>query len=289
MSWQTAILLQVLVSSCMTILTRQITLSTKRVFFGVGLVSYITIGLAGFVYTLIALRGVAGLPSFGAWLFIVAEGFCIPASWLVLYQIIKHSGAGNAVIASAAYTVSAATLSIIVLNDTLSAGFVAGATLIIISSLLSLRIRPDIDHPNDMSVRTKALLLGAGALLFAVGMLAEKKAISSIGVWHYTMYGWGMQAIGAAVLFSIFGRSEFPHMTRSVIRKGALLGVITSVAGGLYVYALSLGELSRTVVATSGKVAITLVLAAIILRERNALWLRLAAFALSVSGLALIV
>ena len=95
--------------------------------------------------------------------------------------------------------------------------------------------------------------------------------------------------IGVTLLFILFDRNEIPYINREIIQKGLLLGLITSIAGGLYIYALSLASLSHTIIATSGKVAITVLLAAVFLKERNNLLLRITAFLLSMIGLWLVV
>lgn len=289
MTWQAAITLQVVVSSFMTLFTRRLTLTVTQVFFGVGMVSYATVASSGLILSIINNGGSPVLPTGNAWLYLAIEGLCIPLSWLMQYKLIRYIGAANAVIVSALNTVGAALLGILFLKDGLSTWFILGAALIILSSLVSLRIRPDTEHGIAASLPIKVALALAGAAFFALGMFAEKQAITTIGVWNYTAFGWGMQAVGALLIFICFGLKEIPHLRKGVIIKGIMLGLITSVAGALYVYALSKGELSRTVVAASGKVAITMLLAAVLLKERNAIWLRLLAFLLSVSGLLFII
>ena len=119
-------------------------------------------------------------------------------------------------------------------------------------------------------------------------MFGEKMAINQLGPWHYMAYGWLMQFVGVLALFLLFGRSEMKHMNIVIAKKATLLGAITSVAGLLYVYALSKGSLSYTVVAISGKSALVLVLAAIFLKERNQMQFRILAFITVVVGLVLI-
>lgn len=285
MTWQIAITLQVLVSSLMTLFTRRVTLSTKNVFFSIGVLSYSMIAVMGFVYSLFYNHGLPVAPSATTWLYLFVEGFCIPLAWLVQYKMIGYIGAGNAIVVSALNTTAAALMGVVFLHELLTPAFVVGSVFIIVSALASMRLSPDIEHHTKVSFGTKALLAGSAALLFAVGMYAEKVAITNMGVFNYSAFGWGMQFIGVAVVFLLFGRAELPHISASVARKGLLLGAITSIAGGLYIYALSIGNLSHTIVATSGKVAITVFLAAIFLNERNALKIRIGALLVSVAGL----
>ena len=289
MTWQIAITLQVFISALMTMFTRRITLSTKRVFFGVGVTSYFIVALCGLVFSLIYNHALPAPPSTSAWLYILIEGLCVPAAWLIQYKLIGYIGAGNAVTVSTLNTTSTALLGILFLHEGFSMNFIIGAVFIIAGTLITLRIRPDLDHRSSAPFSLMLGLVVAGASLFATGMYFEKVAISAIGVWNYSAYGWGMQLIGAAILFILFGRKEIPHLTRRIIKNGLLLGLITSLAGGLYIYALSEGSLSHTIVATSGKVAITVFLAAVFLKERNNLPFRISAFTLSMIGLWLVI
>lgn len=288
MTWQIAITLQVLVSSIMTLFTRRVTLSVKNVFFGVGVLSYFMVALMGFVYSLVYNHGLPVAPSLTTWAYILLEGFCIPLAWLILYKMISLIGAGNAVIVSSLNTTAAALMGVFFLHESLSITFALGAVFILVSALTSLRLSPDLRHHPKATFGKKVLLASSGAVLFALGMFAEKMAITNMGAFNYSAFGWGMQFVGVCVVFALFGRKELPHLSRSVIHKGLLLGFITSIAGGLYIYALSIGNLSHTIVATSGKVAITVFLAALFLNERNALKTRIAALLLSIAGLWLV-
>lgn len=271
----------------MTLYTRSISLSIRQVYFGVAVISYVVIALMGWLYAVIAVDDIA-LPGVDIWPLIVFQGICIPASWLMQYRLIKYIGASNMVIVTTLNTLAAATAGVLLLGESVDLRFVLGAVMIIGGIWLALRIRADTDHTITASFRTKVLLTLCGALLFAAGMYAEKSAVDSIGAWQYMGFGWTMQAAGAMVLFAIFGRRELRHVDRVVLQRAGLLGLLTSIAGGLYIYALSIGTLSNTIIATSGKAAVVMVLAAVFLRERNALHVRLAAFVLTMCGLWLV-
>lgn len=289
MTWQIAITLQVFVSSLMTLFTRHVTLSLKKVFFAVGLISYLVIALMGFIYSVVSQHGLPAVPTGHAWLYLVAEGIFIPAGWLTMYKIIGYVGAGNAVIINTFNTVSAALFGIVFLHEVLTMSFVIGALLVFGGVYTALQVKADTNHRMAGTITLKALLILSGALFFGLGMLNEKLAINAIGVWNYAAFGWAMQAVGALALLSLFGRHEIAHISHMVVKKGAMLGFVTSIAGGLFIYALSKGSLSATIIASSGKIAITLLLAALFFNERNAIRLRVIAFILSAAGLWLIV
>lgn len=269
----------------MTIFTRRLALSDRKLFFVIGVLSYFTIGFMGFIYSIVFGHGLPDIPSGKAWLFIVAEGFFIPAAWLLQYKIISKLGASNAVIITTANNAATAFLGFIFLKESFSPLFIVGSVFILGGIVTVLRIQPDMNHRETVPSNKKLLMILVMLSFYAFGMLFEKKAIDLIGVWNYACFGWGMQFVGALAICVFYGREEIVHITATSVRKGLLLGLMTSVAGGLYIYALSIGSLSHTVVAASGKIAITMLLAALILRERNALRRRIIAFALVVVGL----
>lgn len=289
MTWQVVIIAQVIVGAFMTIFTRKLALTDRKLFFVIGSLSYAMIALVGFVLSLLLGGGLPETPSGEAWKYLVAEGLLIPIGWLLQYRVISLLGASNAVLTLVLNYLGAAMMGFCFLDEELSAGLFAGAALIIASIFIAFRVQPDTKHRDSAALLTKILLVVSMAIFFSFGTFAEKRAIDLIGVWNYACFGWAMQFVGALGLMSLYGRKELQHVTRAGVRKGLMLGFITSIAGGLFIYALSLGTLSHTVVAASGKIAMTMVLAAIFLHERNALKLRLLAFVLAASGLILLV
>jgi drug/metabolite transporter (DMT)-like permease len=289
MTWEITIVLMAVFGAFSAILARHISLVNPKVFVLVGVFVYLAVATSGFIQSIIFGGGLATFPLSTAWPYLIIEGAFIPSAWLIQYRLIRYIGAGNAVTVSTFNTLMAALVGIIYLHEGLSLNFVIGAICIITGTLITLRIQPDTEHHTRVSRIVLLSLILTGATLFAVGMFFEKMAINAIGVWNYSTYGWGMQLVGAMTLFIIFGQKELKHIKLKIIKNSFLLGVIGSISGGLYIYAVSIGTLSHTVVASSGKVAITALLAAIILKERNAMALRITAFTLSISGLWLII
>lgn len=289
MSWQLIIIILILVSSIVTMFTRRVALSTKRVFYGVGAFSYLAIAISGTIMSIIYNHGLPTMPSGNTWVYIILEGMFIPIAWLFQYKLISYIGASNAVIVSSINTIGVAIMGIIFLNEPLSVSFVCGSLTVLISAYVALQIQPDLAHRASVSLKTK-LILALGTLIFyGLGLYFEKLAINAMDVWNYSSFGWSMQFIGALMIFLIFGRHEIPSINRLVVSNGLILGFMTSIAGGLYIFALSKGTLSHTIVASSGKVALTMMLSALMLKERNQLQLRIASFALSTIGICLVI
>lgn len=288
MSWQLAIIGHVFVSALMAIMARRLSLTNRRAFYIVGFMTYLMIALAGLVYS--SLFGVPWdyLPTAQQWLYILPAGIGIAAAWLLHYRMIGIIGASNAVIASMANYIGTALLGFIFLQEGISGSFILGAALILCSIWLTFRIRADDSSGAPTRPARLIVIMACMVIAYSFGMMFEKVAIDSMGVWQYARYGWAMQLAAATFFMLAIGRQEIFSTDRRTIRGAAMLGLVTSIAGVLYIYALSAGSLSGTILASSAKIALTSVLAYVFLRERNALPIRLLALALTVLGLWLI-
>lgn len=289
MTWQIVIILQVIVSALMTIFTRRMALTDRKLFFVIGSLSYLSVAVMGTMFSLLFGGQLPEIPNGRVWIYLIAEGIFIPASWLLQYRIISRFGASNAVLITMLNYVGTALMGFTLLNESFSFNFLIGALFILSSIFIAFRVQPDSVHHESISLVTKSLLVSAMVVFFSLGMFAEKQAIDIAGVWNYACFGWGMQFIGSLVLMTLYGRHELTHITSRGVKNGLLLGFITSLAGGLFIYALSIGTLSHTIIGASGKIALTMFLAALLLKERNALPLRVLAFALSTAGLLFLV
>ncbi len=272
----------------MTIFSRRLALSDNKLYYILGVCTYATVAVMGCIYAVVFHGGITGMPSAEAWAYIIIEGICIPASWLLLYKLISIVGASNSTVTSLMNTVVTALLGILLLHEPFTMSFLAGTVLLLTSGYLALTIQADTRHHRSVALMKKVALIIGMVSFYSVGMYCEKKAIGIVGVWDYAVFGWGMQFVGISVICLLVGRSELAHVSWQSVRGGLLLGLITSVAGLLYIYALSIGTLSHTVVATSGKLGLTMVLAALLLGERNALKKRILTLVLSTVGIALL-
>lgn len=286
--WPLIIVVQVIVSSVMTIVTRKLSLSNQRVFFVVGFFTYLVVALMGILYSIVFGVDLSYTPSIDDWKLIVPAAIGIVISWLVLYRTIALVGASNAVLITMANYIGSAVLGYTLLGESVSSTFLAGAALIIASMWIAFTVRPDTSHGSNAPMYVKVGLVITMMICFSFGMMFEKLAIDSMGVWEYARYGWPMQFVFASIFVAIVGRKELAHLDRATVKKALILGLFTSVAGGLYILALSLGTFSGTMLASSAKITLTSVLAYVFLQERNALGLRIIALAAAIAGMWLI-
>lgn len=285
MTWKIIIITQVLVSAAMTVFTRRLALNDRRLFFVIGVLSYGVIAIMGFIFSIVFGQGLPTVTNPAVWPYLLIEGIFIPVSWLLQYKVISMLGASNAVLATMLNYVGAAITGFIFLNEKYTLTFLIGVLFIFSSIYISFRIQPDTAHTENSTLKTKTLIVASMAIFFAIGIFSEKQAIDLIGVWNYASFGWGLQFAGAFLLLLIFGRHELNHITRRSVQSGLILGFVTSIAGGLFIYALSVGTLSNTIIAASAKIALVMLLAAVFLKETNSLYMRIAAFILASIGL----
>jgi len=92
----------------------------------------------------------------------------------------------------------------------------------------------------------------------------------------------------ASLYMIIFGRHELSNLKKKTFRQGVFLGFTVALAGVFFVYALSMGTLSQSVMVAGSKLLLTTVLAAIFYKERNDILKRMIALLLSIIGLLLI-
>ena len=88
--WPLVIIAQVIFSSVMTIATRKLSLSNRRVFFVVGFFTYLVVALMGIVYSIVFGVDWSYLPKAEEWRYIIPASIGIVTSWLVLYRTINQ-------------------------------------------------------------------------------------------------------------------------------------------------------------------------------------------------------
>lgn len=289
MSWQVAIILHVLVSALMSLLVRHYTLINKRAYFSIVAIMYITIFVFGLFVNFVFADGYIMIPrNTKTWLCLLLEGALIPAAWLLQYKIISHLGVTNANISSSLKYVTTALLGTVFLGEKLSLTFLVGMVLIIIGIYIVTSISPDEYHELKLTRFKTVFLIISMSILYSLGMLIEKLAIDATGVWSYSVLGWFMQALFASLYMIIFGRHELSNLKKKTFRQGVFLGFTVALAGVFFVYALSMGTLSQSVMVAGSKLLLTTVLAAIFYKERNDILKRMIALLLSIIGLLLI-
>lgn len=273
----------------MTIWYRIVSIKNKNKFFLLSFVVYGVVALVGLMLALASFRGVLpSFPSGSARWYLIGEGILIPLSWLAQFKLLTLIGAANIAIAQTINFVTVALFGFLFLGDTLSSHILLGGTLLIAGVIIAFSIKRDEKIKKNAPLVIKVGLLLVSSLSLAGGLMFEKLAIDSISVWSYSFYGWGMQFVGAAILLIIFGRKEIAKTNSSFWPQALIAGLLTALAGALFIFSLSKGLLSVIILAASAKVALTSILAIWLLKERNNIKRRILAISVTITGLIII-
>lgn len=292
MIWYSLITAHIVVGAFMPIALRKYSLRYPKIHFIPVISIYICVALVGLIvaiaHTIISGSQLPSINNYSNLWPLVGVGIFIPLSWTIQFRLIRYIGASNTAVALMTNYLAASVFAVVLLKDSVSTLFIAGSFLLLSGVLVSSFVRPDSKHNQKISKFKILGLILLMSLSFGFGIMCEKVAIDDASVWAYIMFGWCAQLVGASIIIGIAGKKEIVKVTWPQAWHGLLIGLLGALAGLTFVGALSISQLSNTVMATSAKVTLTALLAAFLLKERNQILLRILAIILAIAGLWLI-
>lgn len=292
MAWELLIAAHVFISAFTPIVLRWFSLKFPKIHYLPVLFIYLGVSLTGLIvslgHSIITSSPLPNINSYSNLWPLLVVGVFIPLSWITQYKLIRYIGASNVAVATMLNFLFAAIFAIIFLNESVSGLFIYGSLLLICGILISSFVRPDTKHKLKTSKVKILLLILLMSFSFGIGIMSEKIAINDSGIWNYMIFGWFSQLIGASIFIGIAGRKEIFSASWPQIKGSIFIGIIGAAAGLTFISALSMGQLSNTVMASTAKVTLTALLAAILLKERNQVLLRILAIILAILGLWLV-
>ena len=173
----------------------------------------------------------------------------------------------------------------------------AGSTVILSAVLLSVFVTSRHAHPQSTHKKTlnskikliSAFLALSVATMFGFAVVNEKYLIDRLGLTTYFLYGIGFQILLASVFILIFRKKVTLRLPLRVHSIVWIYAVLLALSGLFFILTLESSDSSSlTAVGSSAKVALSLVLAYIILKEKKDIILKICAFILSLVGLFLL-
>lgn len=292
MVWYSLITAHIVFGAFMPIALRKYSLLYPKIHFIPVISIYICVAFVGLItaisHTIVSGSQLPSINNYSNLWPLLGVGIFIPLSWTIQFRLIRYIGASNTAVALMTNYLSASFFAVVLLKESISSLFIVGSFLLLCGVVVSSFVRPDTKHKQNVSKLKIFILVLLMSFSFGFGIMCEKVAIDDAGVWSYIMYGWSAQLVGASIIIGLAGKNEILKITWPQAWHGLLIGLLGALVGLTFVGALSISQLSNTVMATSAKVTLTALLAALLLKERNQILLRILAIILAIVGLWLI-
>jgi uncharacterized membrane protein len=292
MPWQFSALLYILFSSTRSIQNRRIGIYNRDMSAYALIASFVCVFLGGLAYALLSWSSVNHEAARNAWPFLIVGGSLFAAINLLVIKTYRYLPASLAIFMSIMNVISVILFAFLFTDETLSVKqWMGAATLLIAIVLIAI-----INNRNGSKKYQNHIILGISltvvtALIFGPAMLNEKYLVDRLGLETYLLYGWGVQAVAAFSLGYLLSRKkkETKKISFKMHVNVWIYGVLLALSGLTYVISLKgSGSASLTIVISVANVALTALLAYIILKERTHLFVKLLGILLTGIGLFLL-
>lgn len=287
MTWQVAIALHLLSSTCFALVYRGFAKGNPdKALLSTALMYIFTVTPAGIIYALFAGDISFGFPAY-VYFYLVLGGVLFTLANYFAFTANSHTDAAQFSIVSNLRTVTTIFASSLLLGETLTGKQLVGVALLLaaavyITSLKFNRKTFRLDRYTVMAV------LAAAAL--GLGISNEKFLLGEMSFSTYLIIGWGFQTL----MMSLFAVN---HMHRAVVmiksrefRVVLWLGVFRTIAGFALVYALIESDNSSLISGvTAYKTALVVAGSYFILKETDHLRTKIAGTVLATIGLMLLI
>lgn len=219
-------------------------------------------------------------------LFLLVGSAIFPLVNMLAYKANKDVDAGLFSILSNIFPIVTIIAATLLLNETLSAGQLLGAAVIITSTFIATL--PKLSQ-RDRSKTSGVILALISIMLLGLAIVFERWMLTRIDYGAYLVFGWGAQALWMA-LVAWPDRKHIHLLTKDNNFKYVLAyGITNSFKGLSFVSALKLSGNASVVTAFGSFTTVLVVVAAYFaLGEKKNLWLKLLAAAAGVVGLVIL-
>ncbi len=287
MPWQLSIILSNLFASFRAIDARRVGNSKNDLSLFTLVVSFTCVTLSGIFYAMFFGDSLNHTEVWNSRYFITLMAFGIGLGNLLSIKLFRLLPASLVAILILLNPLSAVMFSFIFLGEQLTHIQWMGAVLVF-AGVLSVQL---ISKVTKKKKKKTAIHVGLAlalvlAFLYGVGITTEKYLLDRMGMSTYVVYGWGSQLL-MSIIIALLLRKQFslPKSNKYYvysIRYGMLLGA----AGLLYVFTqIQNNSASLTVIGSSSKVALTVILAYFLLNEKEHVLLKSLGIILSGTGM----
>jgi drug/metabolite transporter (DMT)-like permease len=294
MTWQIFILLHALFSALGTLQFRAIARvkSSRNSGLVVNAVSFSALYICGLL--ILPLLGTVSSAEFlNNWQIFVVAALFFDAALFLMFKSFTHLDSATGSVLGTSSALFVVIMASVFFGERFSVGQLVGVALLvpcIFYVLLLARKHHRLLNFKDISWIHGFWLMIASCLCLAFAHILEKDILTRTNIATYVAYGWLLQAIGAWVLYLLFGQhAKKAFKDYKLIRSALQLGVLRAATGIFFVFALvESNSVSLVTVIANFRIIIVAVLAGWLLSERKFYYKKLAAAAISVVALSII-
>lgn len=288
MAWQLSILLSNVFAALRAIEARKIgTLRRDLTLFSF-ILSFICVVAVGIFYVLFF--GEESIDHQAAWHsrgLISLMAICIGLENLLTLRLFRLLPASIVILLSLLNPLSVVLIASIFLGESLTLVQWFGASLVLSGVFTVVLIKKaSRSNKKKLAISTGLMIALFVAVVYGVALTLEKKLLDQIGMSTYVLYGWGAQLIASVVIASFYYKQFHLPRNTNEFTHALTYGLLLGFAGILYVATqVESNSASLTVISSSSKVAIGVVLSYFLLKEKEHVRIKLMGVLLSFIGM----
>lgn len=292
MPWQISICIYIIVSSYKSIQTRKLGINNNDLTIYALVASFICVSFVGLIYGLFSWDTVNHSLVMSYWKNLFAGGVLFSLINLFSIRLFKYVPASVAEFMLLLNTLSILYFARIFLDELLTIKQLFGASILLfVIILIGYTASKKKKKSSNRQIMLGVLLAAAVAILLGPAIANEKFLIDNIGMETYVVYGWGLQAIASFILAFILRRKYSPKHNLSVSDhiNVWLYASLLAFSGIMFVLSLrNSNSASLPALTSTAKVTGTVIMAYILLKERDSLLIKIFGILLTSVGLILL-
>lgn len=292
MPWQISISIYIIVSSYKSIQTRKLGLYKNDLTIYALVASFVCVSIIGLTYGLLSRDAVNHSIVLNHWKNLLAGGLLFSIINLFAIRLFRYVPASVAEFMLLLNTLSVLYIARIFLNESLTTKQIIGAgILLFVIILIGYTASKKKKKSSNRQIVLGVLLALATAILIGPAITNEKYLIDNIGMETYVIYGWGLQAFFSFIL-ALMLKEKYSAKHKLSVNEHInvwVYSLLLAFSGIMFVLSLrNSNSASLPALTSTAKVAGTVLMAYVLLKERDNLPIKIFGIILTFVGLFLL-